>query len=548
MNDVTPATGAADNDTSDTQDATVADRARPRVAVVFGGRSSEHAISCVTAGSVLAAIDRAKYDVLPLGITQDGRWALVADAVDRLAISATGKLPDVTDVAEAGGSVVLAADPTQRDLAVIDTGEVTGILGGVDVVFPLLHGAYGEDGTLQGLLELAGVPYVGSGVLASSVSMDKEYMKRVFEGFGLPIGPYVTVRPRDWERDPAAVRRSVAALGFPVFVKPARAGSSLGISKVHGPETLDEAIEAARKHDPKVIVDTPDSCSAALAAESAALTRGIERADVRAIPAPVGEWLLDEGAVVPAGYAAVRARFSRLRGELREAAAWAREGLRGPGDRPACRRELALAAAQSADATTAYQVLGGRPHGGGAATWQAAVAGDIDGAVEAITDDVYDAVRLGVPEPDRGRLTGVFRAHADALARGDGPALDRAAEALEERGFLLFAAEAHAQAVRAHRDPRAARTSRTRAVALARRCQGARTPALSGLVLGELTARQRQIVTLAAAGLSNRQIAEKLTLSIRTVGNHLYSAYARLGASDRGALPWLVELPQAQPA
>ncbi|MFE9446552.1 LuxR C-terminal-related transcriptional regulator [Streptomyces sp. NPDC006602] len=293
---------------------------------------------------------------------------------------------------------------------------------------------------------------------------------------------------------------------------------------------------------------TPDSCSAALAAESAALTRGIERADVRAIPAPVGEWLLDEGAVVPAGYAAVRARFSRLRGELREAAAWAREGLRGTGDRPACRRELALAAAQSGDATIAYQVLGGRPHGGGAATWQAAAAGDIDGAVEAITDEVYDAVRLGVPEPDRGRLTGVFRAHADALARGDGPALDRAAEELEERGFLLFAAEAHAQAVRAHRDPRAARTSRTRAVALARRCQGARTPALSGLVLGELTARQRQIVTLAAAGLSNRQIAEKLTLSIRTVGNHLYSAYARLGASDRGALPWLVELPQAQPA
>lgn len=292
---------------------------------------------------------------------------------------------------------------------------------------------------------------------------------------------------------------------------------------------------------------TPDSCTAALAAESAALTRGIERADVRTIPAPVGEWLLDEGAEVPAAYAAVRARFSRLRGELREAAAWAREGLRGSGDDPDCRRELALAAAQSGDTTTAHEVLGGRPHGGGAATWPAA-GGDIDGAVAAITDDGYDAVRLGVPEPDGSRLSGVFRVHADALARGDGPALDRAAEELEERGFLLFAAEAHAQAVRAHRDPRAARTSRTRAVALARRCQGARTPALSGLVLGELTARQRQIVTLAAAGLSNRQIAEKLTLSIRTVGNHLYSAYARLGASDRSALPWLVELPEAQPA
>lgn len=186
--------------------------------------------------------------------------------------------------------------------------------------------------------------------------------------------------------------------------------------------------------------------------------------------------------------------------------------------------------------------------------WAGAVRSDAGGAVELACAEaafaLYDLVRLGAPEKAVERLPadGVFARHADALARGDGPALDRAAEELEGRGFVLFAAEAHAQAVPAHRDPRAARTSRTRAVALARRCQGARTPALSGLVLGELTARQRQIVTLAAAGLSNRQIAEKLTLSIRTVGNHLYSAYARLGASDRSALPWLVELPDAQPA
>jgi DNA-binding CsgD family transcriptional regulator len=293
---------------------------------------------------------------------------------------------------------------------------------------------------------------------------------------------------------------------------------------------------------------TPDQCGPALDAEAAALTRRAELADVTETAAPVGEWLVAEGAPVPAGYAAVRARYARLRGELREAAAWAREGLRGGGDDPSCRLEVALAAAQSGEVTLAHQVLGGRPHGGGAATWLAAAGGDIEGAVAAVTDEGYDAVRLGVPGPDGGRLPGVFGRHADALARGDGPALDRAAVELEERGFLLFAAEAHAQAARAHRDPRAARTSRTRAVALARRCQGARTPALSGPVLGELTARQRQIVTLAAAGLSNRQIAEKLTLSIRTVGNHLYSAYARLGASDRGALPWLVELPEAQPA
>ncbi|MFG2550353.1 LuxR C-terminal-related transcriptional regulator [Streptomyces sp. NPDC048581] len=314
---------------------------------------------------------------------------------------------------------------------------------------------------------------------------------------------------------------------------------------------------------------TPDQCGPALDAERAALAGCIERADVREMPAPVGEWLVAEGAPVPAGYAAVRARFARLRGALREAAAWAREGLRDGGDDPSCRLELALATAQSGDTTAAHEILGGRPHGGGAVTRPVtarcadggapastgdaggavgAFTGGGDSAVEALSGDAYDAVRLGTPQLAEGRLTGVFAAHADALAQGDGAALDRVAAQLEERGFLLFAAEAHAQAVRAHRDPRAARTARTRAVALARRCQGARTPALSGLVLGELTARQRQIVTLAAAGLSNRQIAEKLTLSVRTVGNHLYSAYARLGASDRGALPWLVELPDTQSA
>ncbi|MDO0909992.1 helix-turn-helix transcriptional regulator [Streptomyces sp. DT2A-34] len=288
----------------------------------------------------------------------------------------------------------------------------------------------------------------------------------------------------------------------------------------------------------------PEQCGPALDAERAALTRRIERADVRATPTPVGEWLVAEGAPLPVGYAAVRARFARLRGELREAAAWAREGLRDGADDPSCRLELAFAAAQSGDVPAAHKILGGRSHGGGAVTRPAtACGGDAEGVVAALTGDAYDAVRLGAPERAAGRLTGVFAAHADALTRGDGPALDQVAEELEQRGFLLFAAEARAQAVRTHRDPRAARTARTRAVALARRCQGARTPALSGLVLGELTTRQRQIVTLAATGLSNRQIAEKLTLSVRTVGNHLYSAYARLGADDRGALPGLVEQP-----
>ncbi|MFG2944610.1 LuxR family transcriptional regulator AbsR2 [Streptomyces adustus] len=291
---------------------------------------------------------------------------------------------------------------------------------------------------------------------------------------------------------------------------------------------------------------TPREREHALDSETAALEHRIAHADVRDLPAPVGEWLVAEGAAVPPGHAAVRARFCRLRGRLREAGAWAREGLRGAPDDIACRRELALAAAQTGDVATASAAAADRA----SQAWLAAARGDLTAARKALRDlsgdrdpyARYEAVRLGAPAEAAGRLPadGVLAAHARALAHGDPAALDRAARDLERRGFLLFAAEAHAQAARAHRAPGAARTSRTRAAALARRCQGARTPALSGLALGELTARQRQIVTLAAAGLSNREIAEQLTLSIRTVGNHLYGAYARLGAGDRDALPWLV--------
>ncbi|MER6789306.1 sigma factor-like helix-turn-helix DNA-binding protein, partial [Streptomyces sp. NPDC000658] len=468
----------------------------------------------------------------------------------------------------------------------------------------------------------------------------------------------------------------------------------------------------------------------ALAAEAARLARRIDRVDVRATPTPVGEWLLAEGEPVPPWYAAVRARFSRLRGELREAAAWAREGLADVPHDAACRIELALAAAQSGETGELIDPLAAHP---GTAPWPPAARGDLDtarrtlplpdartaiapdpaqagpdsapkasasvdvrpaavrgpgqaypdgvseapappvrparvvGSEEACAggvrevpvspvvrsgagsrrgfvgadgvlapcasahapvsthppvstqapvptqapasthapasspapasshvhgaavpvpapsppragtapscgvgpaadgpgprhvargcavDDpytVYDAVRLGVPEGAVRALPagGVLARHARALAGADGPALDAAAAELAARGLLLFAAEAYAQAAGVHRDPGAARTARTRAAALARRCQGARTPALAGLVLGELTARQRQIVTLAAEGLSNRQIAERLTLSVRTVGNHLHGAYTRLGAGDRASLPWLVELPDGQPA
>ncbi|GGQ39833.1 D-alanine--D-alanine ligase family protein [Streptomyces mutabilis] len=232
---------------------------KPRVAVVFGGRSSEHGISVVTAGAVLAAIDRTKYDVLPIGITRDGRWALTADEPERMAIT-DRRTPDVEELAESTeGGVVLPVDPANREVVYSEPGSVPKALGEVDVVFPVLHGPYGEDGTLQGLLELSGVPYVGSGVLASAVGQDKEYMKAVFTSYGLKVGPYVVIRPREWEQDRSAAREKVVDFagehGWPLFVKPARAGSSIGITKVDDSSGLDEAIEEARRHDPKILIE-----------------------------------------------------------------------------------------------------------------------------------------------------------------------------------------------------------------------------------------------------------------------------------------------------
>ncbi|MEV5018124.1 D-alanine--D-alanine ligase family protein [Streptomyces sp. NPDC053780] len=232
---------------------------KPCVAVVFGGRSSEHGISVVTAGAVLAAIDRTKYDVLPIGITRDGRWALTADEPERMAITER-RTPDVEELAESTeGAVVLPVDPANREVVYSEPGAVPKALGEVDVVFPVLHGPYGEDGTLQGLLDLSGVPYVGAGVLASAIGQDKEYMKAVFASYGLKVGPYVVIRPREWGQNRAGARKKIVDFagehGWPLFVKPARAGSSIGITKVDDLAGLDEAIEEARRHDPKILVE-----------------------------------------------------------------------------------------------------------------------------------------------------------------------------------------------------------------------------------------------------------------------------------------------------
>lgn len=225
---------------------------KPLVAVVFGGRSSEHAISCVTGGAVMDAVDREKYDVVPVGITSDGRWVLESDDTSRLRLVEGGALPAVDGTRP---SVALVRQSDSTELVVSESDGSSRSLGAVDVVFPVLHGPWGEDGTLQGMLEMMDVRYVGVGVLGSAVSMDKAYMKIVLEAASVPVMPGTTVTSRRWKREPEAVRAEVEALGYPVFVKPARAGSSMGISKVNEPAALDAALVEAMEHDPKVLIE-----------------------------------------------------------------------------------------------------------------------------------------------------------------------------------------------------------------------------------------------------------------------------------------------------
>jgi D-alanine-D-alanine ligase len=225
--------------------------AKPRVAVLFGGRSSEHAVSCVTAAGVLGAINKDKYEVIPIGIAKTGQWVLAAADTAQWSLAASS-LPEV---APSQKTVTLAQIGGEHQLIVASPNEVPQELGAVDVVFPLLHGPFGEDGTIQGLLELSDTRYVGAGVLASAVGMDKHFMKVVFEAAGLQVGPYIAVTDRQWRKDAESVRKQVDRLGFPVFVKPARAGSSMGISKVDSLDELDAAIEEARRHDLKLVIE-----------------------------------------------------------------------------------------------------------------------------------------------------------------------------------------------------------------------------------------------------------------------------------------------------
>ena len=246
-----------------------------RVGVLFGGRSGEHEVSLLSAASVLKAIDRTRYEVVPIGITKQGRWVVSGDAERLLA----GEFPDT------GSSALRAGDPQHTAPAALLakgqgvivppmpaagwSGRHPGPLRArgisispahdvlqLDVVFPVLHGTFGEDGTMQGLFELAGLAYVGSGVLGSATGMDKEVMKRLFLAAGLPITRHVTFLRQEWEQSPRkTIARLEAALKYPLFVKPANLGSSVGISKAHDRKELGPAIELAASFDRKIVVE-----------------------------------------------------------------------------------------------------------------------------------------------------------------------------------------------------------------------------------------------------------------------------------------------------
>lgn len=218
-----------------------------RVGVLFGGRSGEHEVSLTSAASVLQALDREKYEILPIGITREGRW---------LAGSAATREP--SEVLERGEPVILCVDPSGPRLLKLagETAAETTQDSALDVVFPILHGTFGEDGTVQGLLELAGVPYVGAGVLGSAAGMDKDVMKRLFRDARLPVVQWLTVLRSEWESKPASVERRIAReLSFPVFVKPANLGSSVGISRVRRARDLPGALERAASFDRKILVE-----------------------------------------------------------------------------------------------------------------------------------------------------------------------------------------------------------------------------------------------------------------------------------------------------
>jgi D-alanine-D-alanine ligase len=218
------------------------DKKRLRVGVLFGGRSGEHEVSLASAASVIRGLDPDKYEPVPIGITKEGHWLVGAGAQKML-----------PEVLKGGQRVMMTADPTDAALVRLD-----GSGGGqrLDVVFPVMHGTYGEDGTIQGLLDLAGLPFVGAGVLGSAIAMDKDVAKRLLQAAKIPVVPWVAVPRADWEREPKEIQRSIERkFKYPVFVKPATLGSSVGMSKVHSREELAPALNLAAEFAMKILVE-----------------------------------------------------------------------------------------------------------------------------------------------------------------------------------------------------------------------------------------------------------------------------------------------------
>lgn len=258
---------------------------RTKVALVFGGASPEHGVSCMTAASVLGAIDQERYEVVGIGIARSGRWTQVP-----LDVIAGYRIVDgvAPEVAEPEVDAVFMVTDQGAEVA-SRNGESLIDIRGVDAAFALLHGPFGEDGTIQGMFEMMGIRYVGCGVTASAIGMDKQYMRMAFEGAGLPVGPYVVATDLRWRHRRDEVLAEIGKLDFPVFVKPARGGSSIGISRVESPDGVAAAIEEARQYDPKVVVeagingreiecavlgnpDHPDGCEASPLGEVRVLT------------------------------------------------------------------------------------------------------------------------------------------------------------------------------------------------------------------------------------------------------------------------------------
>ncbi len=219
------------------------DRKRLRVGILFGGRSGEHEVSLASASSVLKALDPEKYEAVPIGISKDGRW-----------LAGTGAQKLLPEVLKSGRRVVLPADPNSAALMPLEEAGGGGLR--VDVIFPVLHGTFGEDGTVQGLLDLAGIPYVGAGVLGSAVGMDKDVQKRLFQQARLPVAEFLAVQRGDWEREPKRIEAAIRKkFRFPLFVKPATLGSSVGMTKVRNAGGLSAALRLAAEFGMKIMVE-----------------------------------------------------------------------------------------------------------------------------------------------------------------------------------------------------------------------------------------------------------------------------------------------------